>query len=59
MVELVTMVAHETGWTIDEIMDLCPTQLFTFSNTYARLMKEQKDEAEFVARLNSTKGNLG
>lgn len=59
MVELVTVYHKETGVPIDTIMDMCPTQLFVFSQTISRLFEENKNNAEFEKRLSSKGTFLG
>jgi hypothetical protein len=59
MIDAITIVAHETGWTIDTIMDMGPTQFFLYTKTISRIFKDNKNEAEFLGKLNSSTSVLG
>jgi hypothetical protein len=52
IVDCITIVCHETGWSIEEVLDMGITQLFSFTKNLNRLYENEKNKSEFLGRLN-------
>lgn len=59
LVNTITVVAYETGWKIDDIMEMDPVQFFQFARTIGKIYDDHKKEAEFLGRVNSSVKILG
>jgi hypothetical protein len=60
MEDLVSIVAKETGWRVDYIMDdMSPMELFSFTKSIARQYEAGKNTNEFLGSLSKFKGSLG
>lgn len=54
LVEAVTVIAMDTHWTIDQIMDMSPGQFFTFLKYRGKQMKRMEAEQ----KMSQFKGSL-